>query len=380
MPSKILLLMAASALLTVCTYGQPRLLSISNGDAIVREWNPTSGSFLSNAVTLIDSNGLAVSSPDIEFDGEYFYALASNGRWIKRFGSAGNYLGFLLLREANGDPIAQDQSGLATDGKYFYTIALNDHRIRKFTRAGFHLGTPGSLRDALGLNILQIGFAADGTNFYAIAANDYRIRKFDLTGDYLNDVPGFNNDGLPYGNNTGLAIFHPGPPIVTVWPTNQVVLVRGDAYVVAEIMGARPVRCQWLFNGLKLPRQTNSFLSLSNIHLRSRGRYQIEVRNSLGKVRSESVRIQVVVPPSIITQPRAITAKTGGRVILHVTATGSRPKSYQWFKDGDAIATGTNRIFRIPSVQAGDAGVYAVRVSNIGAVANRIIAELTVAP
>ncbi len=175
-------------------------------------------------------------------------------------------------------------------------------------------------------------------------------------------------------------VLESGPPVLILWPTNQTVLVGSDVFLPAEATGAHPMRYQWWFNGHKLPRQTNSVLSRTNIQLRSRGRYQIEAKNSLATIRTEPVRIKVVIPPHIITRQRAITAETGGRVVLSATATGSKPFRYQWLKDGDAIATGTNRIFRISSAQAEDAGTYSVRVANIGATDEKTIAELTVTP
>jgi hypothetical protein len=359
---------------------QTRLFSVSSGSAIVREWDSSTGAFLNNPAVLTDVNGQVTTSSDIEFDGEYFYSVTPDGPWIKRFDSGGHYLGFITLREASGVPVGQTQIGLAADGRHFYTIAANDPRIRKFTRAGYYIEDVGWLRDSLGLNYAQVGLATDGQYFYTIAAADYRIRRFDLTGDFLGDVAGFNNAGTPNGNNTGLAVFAATAPILTVLPTNQTVLVGDDTLLLAEIMGVRPATCQWWFKGRKLPLQTNSILYLTDIRLRSRGQYQIEVRNSLGIVRSETVRVNVVVPPTIILQPRSITARDGARVKLRVTAKGSKPFAYQWFKDGTFIEQATNRVCTFLHVAASDAGSYSVRVSNAGASQDSIPASLVVTP
>ena len=69
--------------------------------------------------------------------------------------------------------------------------------------------------------------------------------------------------------------------------------------------------------------------------------------------------------PFITTQPSAMqTVTDGSPVTLEVVATGDPPLSYEWFKNGSAIAGATNSIFTIASTHATDSGTYAVRITN----------------
>jgi hypothetical protein len=356
---------------------QTRLFSVNNGDAIIREWNSSNGAFLSNAVTLTDSLGSFSRNADIEFDGQYFYSLAPNDPRIRKFNRLGQYLeDVATLRDSLGS--LSTQVGLAADGQYFYTIAPNDPRIRRFDLTGQYLADVGSLRDSLGPLSTQTGLATDGQYFYTIAAGDYRVRRFDLTGNYLDTILNFNQAGTVDGNNTGLAVYQ--PLSATILPTNWIVLVGSNVVVTPGIAGYGPFTFQWLLKGRKLAGQTNARLSVPNIQLRSRGAYQIEVRNNVSVARSALVSVTVLIPPTIVLQPRDLTVREGKRVTLRVTAKGSKPFAYQWFKDGIAIAQSTNKVLTFLHVASSDAGLYSVRVSNAGAFQDSIPASVVVAP
>jgi hypothetical protein len=73
-----------------------------------------------------------------------------------------------------------------------------------------------------------------------------------------------------------------------------------------------------------------------------------------------------------------LTVHTNLRAVLRVTATGTRPLSYQWLKDGVEIPNAINRALVIPHAQASDAGSYSVSISNVGATVESVPAALTV--
>ena len=74
--------------------------------------------------------------------------------------------------------------------------------------------------------------------------------------------------------------------------------------------------------------------------------------------------------PAITQQPSRQTIGAGEAATFTVSATGAAPLSYQWRKggadlvDGGAISGATTQALTIDSVQAADAGVYDVLVSN----------------
>ncbi|HJQ32413.1 MAG TPA: immunoglobulin domain-containing protein [Pyrinomonadaceae bacterium] len=72
----------------------------------------------------------------------------------------------------------------------------------------------------------------------------------------------------------------------------------------------------------------------------------------------------IQVPPSISAQPASQTVNAGSNVSFNVAAGGTAPLSYQWYKDGAAVAGATGSTLSLSNVQAGDAGGYAVTVTN----------------
>jgi len=81
-------------------------------------------------------------------------------------------------------------------------------------------------------------------------------------------------------------------------------------------------------------------------------------------VTPNSVVFEVFGPPVIATQPQSVTALMGGTATFSVVVNNSPGLSYQWFKDGTAIAGATGPSLAILNVQAADIGAYTVVVRN----------------
>jgi alpha-tubulin suppressor-like RCC1 family protein len=68
--------------------------------------------------------------------------------------------------------------------------------------------------------------------------------------------------------------------------------------------------------------------------------------------------------PVIVVQPVTNTPNVGDTAILAVAARGASPLTYQWYKDGVAIAGATGASYIIGSLQVADIGNYTVLVTN----------------
>ncbi len=82
--------------------------------------------------------------------------------------------------------------------------------------------------------------------------------------------------------------------------------------------------------------------------------------------------------PTITIPPASQTIAVGANVTLGVGATGSPPPTFQWRKDGVAIAGATNNTLTLTAVQLANAGVYGVVVSNSAGSVTSDPATLTV--
>jgi peptidoglycan/xylan/chitin deacetylase (PgdA/CDA1 family) len=68
--------------------------------------------------------------------------------------------------------------------------------------------------------------------------------------------------------------------------------------------------------------------------------------------------------PAITAQPLGGNAEPGQPFTFSITATGSEPLYFQWYKDSNAIHGALQSSFTIPSAQASDAGSYTCLVTN----------------
>jgi hypothetical protein len=87
-----------------------------------------------------------------------------------------------------------------------------------------------------------------------------------------------------------------------------------------------------------------------------------------------------VTAPIIKVQPTAQVAVVGSTATLSVSAGGSLPLTYQWKKNGTAIAGATTATLTIANAAFIDAGSYSVSVANTVATKDSAAATLTVVP
>jgi hypothetical protein len=83
------------------------------------------------------------------------------------------------------------------------------------------------------------------------------------------------------------------------------------------------------------------------------------------------------VVPSFLIPPQTQTAEAGTIVNLAARVTGNPPPTYQWFFNGNAVASGTNRLW-LSGIQASNAGAYTLVVSNVWGAATSAPALLNV--
>jgi hypothetical protein len=70
-------------------------------------------------------------------------------------------------------------------------------------------------------------------------------------------------------------------------------------------------------------------------------------------------------PPTITTQPQSRSVSAGQTATFSVAASGTAPLSYQWLRNGTALAGATSAAYTTPATTAADNGAtFSVRVSN----------------
>ena len=87
-----------------------------------------------------------------------------------------------------------------------------------------------------------------------------------------------------------------------------------------------------------------------------------------------------VVAPAVSTSPAARTVLARGQTTFDITATGTPPLSYQWYKDDILLTDAITPSLTINPVAASSAGAYKCRVTNSGGFADSTPANLTAQP
>lgn len=111
--------------------------------------------------------------------------------------------------------------------------------------------------------------------------------------------------------------------------------------------------------------------------------FRVVARNAMGSAESLPVTVSVSdadVPPSVLTQPAALSVAAGGEAVFAVDARGTEAMSYQWHKNGTPIAGANSAVLRLPTVSSASAGDYAVVVSNVAGSVTSASAALSVGP
>ncbi len=76
-------------------------------------------------------------------------------------------------------------------------------------------------------------------------------------------------------------------------------------------------------------------------------------------------------PPVLSALPEQTTLSTGQSLELRVTATGTEPVTFQWYKDDAFLAGSTGLVFSLPALSLTDAGTYKVTATNSGGSSSR---------
>ena len=156
-------------------------------------------------------------------------------------------------------------------------------------------------------------------------------------------------------------------PSLALQPRSQTALVGTIVTFAVNATGSTSFNYQWRKNGVAIGGANGASLTLTGVSAVDAGNYDVVVRNALGEVSSSLAQLSVVsapVAPVITAQPANRTVLAGGSITLSVGASGAPTPSYQWRKNGVAIAGANNFTLTVTGAQGGDAGSYDVIIAN----------------
>ena len=214
----------------------------------------------------------------------------------------------------------------------------------------------GSTNETLTINNAQV---ADSAGFFVVITNDYGAVTSSVATLFVSAT-----DTLPVIN--------------FVSPANATVIAGNDTHFFVNTYAApTPVIYWYDDNSNLLQSGLSTVLTLTNVQLADAGTYTVVSSNSAGLVASNFV-INVVVTPSISSQPTNLLLHVGDSANFSITASGVPDPTYQWYKNGNPISGATDTNYSVGSVSLSDIGTYSVMVSNAAGSASSAGAVLAI--
>jgi len=160
-------------------------------------------------------------------------------------------------------------------------------------------------------------------------------------------------------------------PAITSEPSDASIMAGQTATFSVVASGTASLLYQWEKNGTAIGGATSaSYTTPAETTADNGATFAVVVSNSAGSAASRSAKLNVAAPggpvaPSITVQPADQSIKAGQTATYSVTATGTAPLSYQWQKNGTAIAGATSASYTTLAETTADSGAtFAVVVSN----------------
>lgn len=189
-------------------------------------------------------------------------------------------------------------------------------------------------------------------------------------------------------NALGVVTSEPAVLVVNIPPQilrnleSQTVAVGQSVTFTVEAAGTPPLTYEWYRNNVRLASAPNApEYTIPAVQKTHAGNYYVRVRNAFGAVASAMATLTVTdLPqvPQITQQPAGVDLLENESTALSVTAIGTPPLAYQWFRNGVAVPGATAARLEFASLRLTDAGTYWVEVSNTAgrAVSNPAVVQV----
>ncbi len=159
------------------------------------------------------------------------------------------------------------------------------------------------------------------------------------------------------------------PPTIIVQPTSQTLVAGTFLRLSVSAIGTGTLTYQWYKIGSIVGIPGNILVGTSaNYEPRGGpdpGSYYVVVSTGGASVTSNTVTVTVNTPPTISSQPVSSLTYSGTPSSLTVSASGTSPLNYQWFKDGAAISGAVSSSYALTGSTLNKAGSYYVVVTNV---------------
>jgi len=170
--------------------------------------------------------------------------------------------------------------------------------------------------------------------------------------------------------NVPLTVVSANPPVFTAQPTSVTAAPGQSVSLTASFKGDQPLTLRWFKEDLEVKNATNATLIITSAQAADAGRYRLRLVNDIATAYSDWATLTVqaaVAKPVITTQPVGRALHAGEGFSLGVSAKGTN-LTYAWMRDGLVVGSAgpPGPTLVVTNVTATAAGVYRVRISNLG--------------
>lgn len=160
------------------------------------------------------------------------------------------------------------------------------------------------------------------------------------------------------------------PASVAIWESQPV------TFRIAATSGSA-ITYTWYKNGIKVGGNTNTY-AISSLSSSYAGTYSCTVTSGTETYTCNNFTLTMYRKARVTGQPSSLLVNEGTAQLLKVSASGTAPLSFQWYKNGTAISGATSRSLGFSSITAANAGSYYCKVSNPGATATSNTASVKI--
>lgn len=169
-------------------------------------------------------------------------------------------------------------------------------------------------------------------------------------------------------------------PSITSQPASKTVAAGQSATFAVVASGTSPFTYQWKKNGVAISGgAAASYTTPATASSDNNAQFTVTVSNSISSVTSSAAVLTVILPPVISAPPASRAVTMGQPASFSVAATGTGALTYQWKKNGAAIAGATAATYTTPATTKTDNGAqFAVTVTDAAGSVTSGAAILTV--
>lgn len=201
----------------------------------------------------------------------------------------------------------------------------------------------------------------NNTNIAGATASAYRTPPLQTNSAGSYSVIVSNSFGVAVSSNAVLTLDY--PPAIVTQPAGLTTYSGSNIFLTVVATGTPVLSYDWQKNGADFE-TTGASLELDDVQSSDSGTYSVIVYSDYGYAISANAVLVVNGPPSIIQQPQDVSTGLGSNAVFSVQAVGSGTLTYQWRKEGTALAGATTSSYSIAAVTTNDLAAYSVIVGN----------------